>query len=78
MTGKEHTSQPSCVACDLEIDRRICLNKGGVSSKGRPTLSHEKVLIASNKEYDIAEIREFARQAFIQEAECHANRHQRP
>jgi len=41
-------------------------------------LTREQVLIGALKEYETPELREFARQASIQEAECYANRHQRP
>ena len=68
----------SCAACDLEVSRRICFTKEGVGSKGCPTLRDEKVLMEALKEYEDPKIREFARQASIQEAECYANRHQRP
>jgi uncharacterized metal-binding protein len=69
---------PSCAACDLEVNRRICFTKDGFGSKGCPTLRDEKVLKEALKEYEDPKIREFARQASIQEAECYANRHQRP
>ena len=71
-------SIPSCASCDLEVNRRICYAEEGVGSKGCPTLTDEKVLMEANKEYEVPEIGEFARQASIQEAECYANRHQRP
>jgi len=41
-------------------------------------LTRKQVLIEANKEYEVPEIREFARQASIQEAEGYDNRHQRP
>jgi uncharacterized metal-binding protein len=69
---------PSCAACDLEVNRRICYSAEGVGSKGCPTLTNEMVLEKALKEYEDPEILEFARQASIQEAECYANRHQRP
>ena len=69
---------PSCAACDLEVNRRICYTEEGVGSKGCPTLTDEKVLEEALKEYEDPEIFEFARQASIQEAEGYANRHQRP
>ena len=50
----------------------------GVGSKGCPTLTRREVLIEANREYEDPEVREFARQASIQESECYANRHQQP
>jgi uncharacterized metal-binding protein len=57
---------------------KICFTSEGKASKGCPTLTRKEVLGEAGKEYDLPEIREFARQASIQEAECYANRHQRP
>jgi len=37
-----------------------------------------EVLAEAEREYEDEEVREFARQASIQEAECYANRHERP
>ncbi len=58
-------TMPSCAACNLPTFDRACVAEAGKSSKGCPTYSRKKVL-------------EFARQASIQEAECYANRHERP
>jgi uncharacterized metal-binding protein len=69
---------PTCASCDLQLNRKICYTAEGVGSKCCPTLTDEKVLREANKEYESADIREFARQASIQEAECYANRHRRP
>ena len=78
MTKDKSKLIPTCASCDLQINRRICYTAEGVGSKGCPTLTDEEVLREANKEYEVAEIREFARQASIQEAECYANRHRRP
>ena len=68
----------SCASCEVELGRRICLNEEGLGSKGCPTLTLESVISEAKSEYEVPEIMEFARQATIQEAECYANRHQRP
>jgi len=78
MGKKKRKSIPSCASCDLEVNRRVCYNAEGVGSKNCPTLLDEEILEEANKEYEVPEIGEFARQASIQEAECYANRHQRP
>jgi uncharacterized metal-binding protein len=76
---KKHLSiTPACAACDLPNSDRACVAETGKSSKGCPTFSRKKVLEDSNKEYEASAVRSFARQASIQEAECYANRHQRP
>ncbi len=69
---------PNCAACNIEMNRRICMIEDGFKSKGCPTSTRKEVLAEANHEYDHPEIREFARQASRQEAECYANRHERP
>lgn len=76
---KKHSSiAPDCASCDLPTFDRACVAEAGKSFKGCPTFSRKKVLGEANKEYKASDVREFARQASIQEAECYANRHQRP
>ena len=76
---KKHPSvKPNCASCNLPTFDRACVAEAGKSSKGCPTYTRKKVLEDSNKEYETAEVLEFARQASIQEAECYANRHERP
>ncbi|MEW5725158.1 MAG: DUF1847 domain-containing protein [Thermodesulfobacteriota bacterium] len=75
---KEKTHRPSCAACDLERDQRICFSEDGQGGKGCPSLTRADVLTMANQEYDDPAVLEFARQASIQEAECYANRDQRP
>lgn len=76
--GEEKTHRPSCASCDLELLNRICVLESGEGSKGCPTLTRTDVLSEANEEYDNPTVREFARQASIQEAECYANRDQQP
>jgi uncharacterized metal-binding protein len=78
MKKKLPTLNPGCASCNLPTFNRACVAEAGKSSKGCPTYSRKKVLEDSNKEYESAEVLEFARQASIQEAECYANRHERP
>lgn len=68
----------ACAACDLPVFERICMNEDGKGSPACPTLCQDETLAETGKEYDDPRILEFARQASIQEAECYANRHQRP
>lgn len=70
--------KPACASCDKARDDKICFTESGTGAKGCPTLIAQDVLADANKEYEKPNIREFARQASIQEAECYANRHQRP
>ncbi len=68
----------ACASCNVERDNRVCIKQGGKGGKGCPTLIDKKVLEQANQEYDDKEVREFARQASIQEGECYINRHQHP
>ena len=69
---------PACAACGRPIAQRICFSEAGMGSRGCPTLAQKGLLEEANREYEQPEVREFARQASIQEAECYANRHERP
>lgn len=50
----------------------------GQGTRGCPTLTRTDLLGEANREYENEPVRGFARQASIQEADCYANRHQRP
>jgi uncharacterized metal-binding protein len=78
MSEQKKTPVPSCATCDVELRQRICMSDEGDSSKGCPTLTRKRILTEANREYEAPQVKEFARQASIQEAECYANRHQRP
>lgn len=78
MKKKPPATTPSCAACTLPAFDRACVSEAGKPSKGCPTYSRKKVLADSNKEYELPGVLQFARQASIQEAECYANRHERP
>jgi uncharacterized metal-binding protein len=78
MAEKKKTPLPGCASCPHEAAKKVCVNENGLGSKGCPTLAYDDVFAEADREYDRPEIREFARQASRQEAECYANRHQRP
>ncbi len=78
MKNEKGRVPPSCASCEVEVARRICYAEDGVGFKGCPTVTRPDVLEEADSEYDKPEIHELARQASIQEAECYANRHQRP
>lgn len=78
MENEKLASYPSCASCDLEIINRSCITDKGKGPKSCPTLTRKDVLKDVDKEFELPETLEFARQASIQEAECYANRHQRP
>ncbi len=78
MKEKKKAPAPTCAVCAFEMAEKICVTQEGKGGKGCPTLLDKKVLAEANREYDIPEIRNFARNASLQEAECYANRDQRP
>jgi uncharacterized metal-binding protein len=67
-----------CASCALSLTERVCMNPKGKGSKACPTLVKKKLAGEAKKKYQPAGIREFARQASIQEGECYAERDQRP
>jgi uncharacterized metal-binding protein len=78
MGTKKQLRTAACAACGLERTDRICASAKGKGSKNCPTLTQKEILAEANKEYAVAQTREFARQASIQEADCYANRDQQP
>lgn len=78
MPRNRSSAHPACAACELAIAERICMNENGKGSPACPTLGQDGILAETGEEYDDPQVLEFARQASIQEAECYANRHQRP
>jgi uncharacterized metal-binding protein len=78
MKDEERLLWTSCASCQLPRDKRICMVEDGAGFRGCPTLTRKGALEEANREYEVAAVREFARQASRQEAECYANRHERP
>jgi uncharacterized metal-binding protein len=77
--GRTKTRIPAdCASCKLEGAKKACMTREGVGVAGCPTLTQKKLLNRSNREYEPPDIKEFARQASVQEGECYANRYQRP
>ena len=74
----EQTKKAACAVCEPAMRDRACMREGGRPGKGCPTLTRKDALEAANREYDQPEVREFARQASIQEAACYANRAPEP
>jgi uncharacterized metal-binding protein len=74
--GKEIV--PQCAYCKIDKGKRVCLVEEGKGPKFCPTLNKKGVITEAMTEYEKKEIREFARQASIQEGECYANREVKP
>lgn len=75
-TSTEHLS--SCADCPLPLDRRICRNPEGSGPKGCPSAGFRERFREVESVYGEPELREYARQASIQEAECYAGRENVP
>ena len=78
MQEPERKSYSKCAECGLETQERICMTHEGKASKNCPTLTQKEILMEANKEYESPGTYEFARKASIQEADCYANRDQKP
>ena len=78
MSMEKKTILPDCSACEYDNSEKFCRTPKGKPGKGCPGLTRKDVLEEANQEYNDPDIREFARQSAIQEAECYANRHQKP
>lgn len=74
--GKEISS--ACAYCQIAKGEKICLVEGGKGPKFCPTLNRMDAVKEAMREYNKETIREFARQASIQEGECYANRDKKP
>lgn len=73
---KSHPSD--CANCGLTRQEKACMNPEGKGTKGCPTLIEKKLAGQAKKEYQLPRVREFARQASIQEGECYSGRDKKP
>ncbi|KPJ53562.1 hypothetical protein AMJ39_04100 [candidate division TA06 bacterium DG_24] len=64
----------SCADCPLPADRRICRMPEGTGPKGCPSIGFGDRYKQVESIYTRPEVREYARQASIQEAACYAGR----
>ncbi|MDA8127032.1 MAG: DUF1847 domain-containing protein [Deltaproteobacteria bacterium] len=67
---------PACARCPFDMQDRLCQKQEGKAPPFCPTAHREAVIEKARKELEKPEIREFSRQASIQEAECYADREQ--
>lgn len=72
--------QPSadCANCPFSRNERLCLNPKGKAPRGCPSAGRKKILDDAKKRYDDLDVREFARQASIQEGLGYAGRDKAP
>lgn len=67
---------PACAKCTVKD--KVCHVEGGEGPGFCPTENYGKIIEKAIKEYEKSQIREFARMASIQEAECYVDRHIQP
>jgi len=64
-----------CARCKIPRSKRICLIKeGGRGPAFCPTLNYQDLILEVTKAYQAPDLKDFARLASVQEAECYANR----
>jgi uncharacterized metal-binding protein len=64
----------NCAECPIANPRKRCINAAGRHPDECPTEMQAGIIARARQEYDRPEIREFARQASLQEAEGYADR----
>ncbi|MBW1862556.1 MAG: DUF1847 domain-containing protein [Deltaproteobacteria bacterium] len=67
---------PQCALCSVKD--RACQMENGKGPDSCPTNNYKETIEKVIKEYEKPEVREFARMASIQEADCYSNRHIKP
>jgi len=68
----KNSTVPMCSECTVQ--NKICRTESGQGPRFCPTITRGALVGQANREYERPEIREFARQASIQEGECYADR----
>lgn len=64
-----------CARCKIPRSKRVCLLKeGGRGPAFCPTLNYPNLILKVTKEYQAPDLKNFARIASVQEAECYADR----
>lgn len=69
-------TKTNCAGCPFKNSDRVCMNPEGKHPENCPTALHEQVISNALREYEKPEVRAFANQASIQEAEGYAGRDQ--
>ncbi len=69
----------ACAKCEAPEDKRVCMvPDGGRAGKGCPTTGKKDLLKKAMKEYKADDLKDFARNASIQEGECYSGRERQP
>ncbi len=78
MKNASSKNKPHCAKCGVPDQEKICLTSKGRGPEFCPTLYNREAWEEAKKLLSDSDIREFARQASIQEAECYINRDKKP
>lgn len=78
MPMKRKQPAADCANCPIPRKEKLCRNPKGKAPRGCPTAGERKMLEKAKKLYDDSDVREFARQASVQEGQCYAGRDQKP
>jgi len=74
----EKSQLSACADCGLSRNERICMNPKGRAYKGCPTANEKKEVEIAKSIYENPDIKEFARQASVQEGACYSDRDKEP
>ncbi len=66
--------QPQCAVCPYDWSERFCRHDNGKAPGNCPSIRHQDLVTQSLEAIQSQDVREFARQASIQEAEGYCNR----
>lgn len=66
---------PNCAFCTVPQREKLCRNPEGKGYEGCPTALQREAVTWAREQYENPEVKEFARQAALQEASGYANRH---
>jgi uncharacterized metal-binding protein len=69
---------PKCAVCGIHILEKACFFESGKGPDACPTLGFEDLVEEAREEYARPQIKEFARLASLQEAECYLDRDRQP
>lgn len=70
--------ESQCALCGIPVDKRICCTREGSGPAFCPTRNKPEVIERSLTALEDPQVREFARLASVQEAECYAHRGKKP
>jgi uncharacterized metal-binding protein len=74
----EQQIDSKCAACGIDVSEKACIKVDGKGPKTCPTKKYGKLAEEIRKNYQKPSVKQFARLASIQEAQCYEGRDQKP